>query len=297
MGTQVRTATESARARERRSRGRVRRAARTALLHAVLIVIAALFLSPFLFAVSTSLKGPAEIFEVPPRWIPRQVQWSNYSSSLTALPFGRYLVNTLIIALGRMIALVLSCSLVAFAFSRLRWRGRNVLFAVVLATLMIPDEVLLIPQYIIFSKAGWVNTFLPFIVPGLLANNAFYIFLFRQFFMTIPHEIDEAARIDGASYFTIYWRIILPLSKPALASACLLIFQANWVSFLQPLVYLQRRELFTLSLGLSLFQEENYTNWSWLMAASLAVSLPLVVIFYFAQRRFVQGWASSGLKG
>ena len=158
--------------------------------------------------------------------------------------------------------IVISCSLVAFAFARLRWKGRDVLFFILLATLMIPPEITLVPQYILFSKLGWIDTYLPLIVPAYFADNAFFVFLLRQFFLTIPRDLDDAARIDGASYFAIYWQIILPLSKPALVAVMIFAFQNNWNAFLQPLIYLQSRDLFTVGLGLSLFQEQFYTSWT-----------------------------------
>lgn len=262
-----------------------------------MVVIALIFLIPLLFAISSSLKPDAEIFKIPPDWLPHPAQWSNYPDSLRALPFGHFLLNTLLITIGRIVGLLLSCSLAAYAFARLRWRGRNVLFGLVLATMMIPAEVTILPQYLAFSKIGWVNTFLPLIVPGFFANNAFYVFLLRQFFATIPRELDEAARIDGAGYFRIYWQIILPLAKPALAATTIFIFQANWVAFLEPLIYLQDQSKFTLSLGLGLFQEQDYTHWGWLMSASLAVSVPIIIVFFLAQRHFVRGWTFSGIKG
>jgi ABC-type glycerol-3-phosphate transport system permease component len=238
-----------------------------------------------------------EVFIFPPRFLPEEIQWRNYPDALTAVPFGRYALNTLLLAVGRIIGIVISCSLVAFAFSRLRWKGRDVLFFVLLATLMIPAEITLIPQYILFSKLGWVNTYLPLIVPAYFADNAFFVFLLRQFFMTIPRDLDDAARIDGASYFGVYRQIILPLSKPALTAIGIFAFQNNWNSFLGPLIYLQDRDLFTVGLGLSLFQEEFYTRWTLLMAASVAVMIPVLVVFFVLQRRFVQGITFTGMKG
>jgi ABC-type glycerol-3-phosphate transport system permease component len=266
-------------------------------LHAVLFAGSLLFLLPFVWSLSTSLKAEEEVFAFPPRFIPNPLQWRNYPDALTALPFDRYAVNTLLLAGGRIVGIVLSCSLVAFAFARLRWKGRDVLFFVLLATLMIPSEITLVPQYILFSKLGWVDTYLPLIVPAYFADNAFFVFLLRQFFLTIPRDLDDAARIDGAGYLEVYWRIILPLSKPALATVAIFAFQNNWNAFLQPLIYLQNRDLFTVGLGLSLFQEQYYTSWTLLMAASVAVMLPVLVVFFLLQRRFVQGITFTGLKG
>ena len=279
------------------SRPYLARLLRRVALHAVLLVGSAVFLLPFLWSVSTSLKVERDVFAFPPDLNPAQLQWQNYPDALTALPFGRYTLNTLLLAGGRIVGIMLSCSLVAFAFSRLRWKGRDMLFFVLLATLMIPPEITLVPQYILFSKLGWVNTYLPLIVPAYFADNAFFVFLLRQFFLTIPRDLDDAARIDGAGYFEIYWRIILPLSKPALVAVGIFAFQNNWNAFLQPLIYLQNRDLFTVGLGLSLFQEQYYTSWTLLMAASVSVMLPVLIVFFLLQRRFIQGITFTGLKG
>ena len=278
-------------------RAGVRRGLERAALHAVLIAGSLLFLLPFLWSLATSLKAEGDVFAFPPRWIPDPAVWRNYPDALTALPFDRYAINTLLLALGRIVGILLSCSLVAFAFARLRWKGRDVLFFVLLATLMIPPEVTLVPQYILFSKLGWVDTYLPLIVPAYFADNAFFVFLLRQFFLTIPRDLDDAARIDGAGWFEIYRRIILPLSAPALTTVAILAFQNNWNAFLQPLIYLQNRDLYTVGLGLSLFQEQYYTSWTLLMAASVAVMLPVLVVFFLLQRRFVQGVTFTGIKG
>ncbi len=266
-------------------------------LHAILIAGSMLFLLPFLWSFSTSLKLESEVFTFPPQFVPADIQWQNYPDALTAIPFGRYAVNTLLLALGRIVGILLSCSLVAFAFARLRWKGRDALFFVLLATLMIPAEITLVPQYILFSKLGWVDTYLPLIVPAYFADNAFFVFLLRQFFLTIPRDLDDAARLDGASYFDVYRHIILPLSRPALMAVAIFAFQNNWNAFLQPLIYLQDRDLYTVGLGLSLFQEQYYTRWTLLMAASVAVMLPVLVVFFTLQRRFVQGITFTGMKG
>ncbi len=266
-------------------------------LHAVLIAGSLLFLLPFFWSFSTSLKAENEVFVFPPSFIPEVIQWRNYPDALTSVPFERYALNTLGLAFGRIVGILLSCSLVAFAFARLRWKGRDALFFVLLATLMIPAEITLVPQYILFSKLGWVDTYLPLIVPAFFADNAFFVFLLRQFFLTIPRDLDDAARVDGASYFNVFWQIILPLSKPALVAVTIFAFQNNWNAFLQPLIYLQDRDLYTVGLGLSLFQEQYYTRWTLLMAASVAVMLPVLVVFFVLQRRFVQGITFTGIKG
>lgn len=274
----------------RRRRRLLRRLGRISVLHLALLALAFIFLIPILFALSSSLKSGNEMFQVPIRWIPRNPAFSNFVRVLEKIAFLLYLRNTLIIAVARIGGLLASCSIVAYSFARLRWRGRRVLFWFVLATLMMPAEVTLVPSYLLFSHLGWINTFLPFIVPAFFANNAFAVFLLRQFFLTIPLELDEAALIDGASRFRIYWQIILPLSKPALATVGIFVLQNVWTDYLYPLIYLQRPDLYTLSLGLTQLQQQDYSSWNLIMAASLMVSLPLAIVFFVAQRYFVQGW-------
>jgi multiple sugar transport system permease protein len=266
-------------------------------LHVILIAGSLLFLLPFIWAVSTSLKPEGDVFAFPPQFIPETIQWQNYPDAMTAVPFGRYALNTLGLAAARIIGNLLSCSLVAFAFARLRWKGRDTLFFVVLATMMIPAEATLIPQYLIFAEIGWVNTYLPLTVPAFFAEGAFYVFLLRQFFLTLPRDLDDAARVDGAGYFQVYWRIILPLSKPALVTIAIFTFQNSWNAFFGPLIYLQDRSLYTVSLGLSRFQEEFYTEWTLLMAAAVTIMIPTILVFFLLQRRFVQGMTFTGLKG
>jgi ABC-type glycerol-3-phosphate transport system permease component len=266
-------------------------------LHLILIAGSLIFLLPFIWAVSTSLKQNSEVFMFPPEFIPDAPQWRNYPDALTSIPFGRYTLNTLLLASLRIVGNILSCTLVAFSFARLKWKGRDAVFFLVLATMMVPEEVTLIPQYIIYSKLGWVNTYLPLTVPNFFATAAFYVFLLRQFFMTIPRELDDAARVDGASYFQVYWRIILPLSAPALVTIGIFTFQNSWNAFFGPLIYLQDRSLYTVSLGLSLFQEQYYTDWTLLMAASVSIMIPTLVVFFLLQKRFIEGVTFTGLKG
>jgi ABC-type glycerol-3-phosphate transport system permease component len=264
----------------------------------VLIAGSVIVLMPFVWTVSTSLKEASDIFTYPPQWIPHPIVWQNYVEAMTAYPFGRWLGNTLFVALFSTLATLFSCSIVAYSFSRLRWPGRDMLFLVLLATMMLPTQVTLIPTFIIFRYLGWVNTFLPLIVPPLFARNAFYVFLLRQFFMTIPLELDDAARIDGAGYFDVYWRILLPMSKPALAIAGIMFFQFKWKEFFAPLIYLNSSDLYTVALGLRAFQSTTAgTDWNLMMAANTVFMIPLIVIFYFAQRYFIQGVVFTGIKG
>jgi multiple sugar transport system permease protein len=266
------------------------------LTHAVLIGLSILFAVPFLWLVSTSLKPPQQIFVLPPEWIPNPFMWSNYPQALTYIPFFRYMGNTFYIALFNVAALTLSSSFVAYGFSRIRWPGRGPVFSLVIATLMIPYAVTLIPTFLIFRRLDWVGTYNPLMIPALFGD-PFSIFLLRQFFLTIPQELSEAARIDGASEYGIYARIILPLARPALATVALFTFMFNWNDLLGPLIYLSDRNTYTLALGMNGFFSRAGTEWALLMAASTVMILPIIVLFFFAQRTFIQGVALSGIKG
>jgi multiple sugar transport system permease protein len=253
-------------------------------------------LFPVAWMLSTSLKSQIETFQMPPVWIPAELQWDNYYQALTTNPFGLYFRNTLYFAVMVVVAEVVSNSFIAFGFARLRAPGRTFLFIFVLATLMLPGEVTLIPQYVLFSKLDWLNSFKPLIVPAWFGS-AYLIFLLRQFYMTIPKEYDEAAIIEGAGYLTIWSRIILPLSKPALGVMAIMSFIFHWNTFQGPLIYLNDNRLFTVSLGLSMFRTPfGGTPWHWYMAASLVVILPCVIVFFVAQRYFIQGIVISGVK-
>lgn len=263
--------------------------------HLVLVPGLVLVLVPLAWTVSTSLSDLGAVFQWPIKWIPDPVMWGNYAEAMRIQPFGLYFLNTAFITVATVIGQLLSSSLVAFAFARLRWRGRDPLFVVVLATMMLPNQVTLIPQFIIFSRLGWINTFLPLIVPSFFAA-PFYIFLLRQFYMSIPLELDDAAKIDGASPFQIYSRLILPMSAPALAAVAIFQFQHAWNLFLEPLLYLHSQEKWVLSLGLRNFIGEYIQWWNLMMAASVIVMLPVLILFFVGQRYFIQGVVFTGLK-
>ncbi|MFN3979990.1 MAG: carbohydrate ABC transporter permease [Caldilinea sp.] len=266
------------------------------LILALLWGVAILFLIPLLWMLSSSLKPTYQIFETPPRWIPNPPRWENYSEALTTLPFALYLRNTAVITLLTIVGHLLSCTLIAYAFARLRAPGRDALFVVMLATMMLPYPVTMTPLYVIFNRLGWINTILPLTVPAFFGS-AFYIFLMRQFFMTIPRDFEDAARIDGANTLQIIGRIMAPMAMPALATVALFTFQATWNDFLAPLIYLQRPELYTVTLGLQFFRSTYTTNWAYLMAASLVTTLPVIVVFFAAQRYFIEGITLTGVKG
>ncbi|MEM7133534.1 MAG: carbohydrate ABC transporter permease [Chloroflexota bacterium] len=276
---------------------RSRRILMDAFWYIVLSFFALTLALPLIWLMSTSLKTGAQTFLMPPEWIPRPVVWQNYPDAFQAVDFGRYFWNTLAVVFWATMGTVLSGSLTAFAFARLRFPGREFLFILVLSTIMLPSIVTLIPTFIVFRSLKWINTFLPLTVPFWLGGGPFNIFLFRQFFMTIPYELDEAARIDGASNFRTYWSIILPLSKPVLATVAIFSFIHHWNDFFLPLIYLQSTEKWTMAIGLQGFKDLYSTEWNLMMAASTAMILPLLILFFFAQRYFISGIQMSGIAG
>jgi multiple sugar transport system permease protein len=252
---------------------------------------------PFLWMVSTSLKETAQVWVFPPQWLPNPVRWENYTEALTILPFWRYALNTLMITVATTLGVVLTSSLCAYGFARLQFPGRDLIFMIVLTAIMIPYAVLLIPHYIMFRYLGWIDSYLPLWVPVWFGGGAFNIFLLRQFFRTIPAELSDAARIDGASELGIYWRIIMPLAGPALTTVAIFTVLNTWNDFLGPLVYISSQDKFTLALGLAQFRGLYATQWQYLMAASTVVVVPTLVLFFLAQRYFIQGVVLTGLKG
>ncbi|MCC9077595.1 carbohydrate ABC transporter permease [Litorilinea aerophila] len=266
--------------------------------YAVLIGAAIAFLLPLAWMISTSLKPKEQIFTYPLIWLPDPPQWANYSKALNnpSFKFLLFLKNSLIYAGLSTVGIVISCSFVAYAFARLRWWGRDFWFVVTLSTMMIPYPVTLIPLFLVFKQLGWVGTFKPLIVPNFLGT-AFFIFLLRQFFLTIPLDLSDAARIDGASELGIFTRIVLPLSKPALTTVALFTFLFTWNDFLGPLIYLTDGSKYTLAVGLAAFRGQYRTQWDLMMAAATVVTLPVVILFFFAQRQFIQGITLTGIKG
>ncbi len=264
--------------------------------YTILSILAVLFLVPLYWMFSTALKTQTQTFAIPPEWIPDPVAWDNFAAVFREVPFGRFVINTAFLVVMNIIGQLVSVTLVAYGFARLRFPGRDVLFLVMLSTLMIPYQITLVPRFILFSKLGWVNTYLPLIVPAF-TGSPFLIFLVRQYIMSIPFDLDEAAYIDGASRFTVFRKVILPLARPALALVVVFTFIDVWNDFLQPLIYLNDPNMFTVSLGLSFFQGQRETNWNLLMAASLMAMVPPLVLFFFAQRQLIGGISVEGLKG
>lgn len=281
---------------------RLRTSFSRAVTYALLLTGACFLMIPFLWMVSTSLKEPGDVLKFPPEWIPDPFVWRNYYDAVTLpyAPFGVFFKNTVIITFVSMFGQLLSASMVAYSFARLRWWGRDVLFIVVLATMMLPSQVTLIPIFIFFKELGWVDTLLPLTVPAFFGGGAFTVFLFRQFMMTIPLEMDDAAKIDGCSTAGIYSRIIIPMSRPVLITAGIFSFLGHWNDFMGPLIYLNSTHNYTLSLGLRIIQGYGgygVQRWHLLMAASLIVMMPVLALFFMAQRYFIQGVVVSGVKG
>jgi ABC-type glycerol-3-phosphate transport system permease component len=264
---------------------------------ASLLVVAVLLVMPFVWMVSTSLKAPGKEFTLQPELIPNPLLWGNYGEIFRLVPFLQWFWNSTVIVVLTMTGRVLTASLAGYAFGRLRFPLREQMFAVCLSTLMLPAIVTLIPEFIVFSYIGWVNTNLPLWVPAWCGGGAFFIFLCRQFFRTIPYELDEAAKVDGASPWVIYSRVIIPLSVPVLVS--IVIFSFNWVwgDFLQPLIYLADRDKMTLTVGLNSMIGMYSTAWNLLMAGALLTSLPVIVVFFVGQKYFIRGVVMSGLAG
>ncbi|OWR29572.1 sugar ABC transporter ATP-binding protein [Saccharibacillus sp. O23] len=263
----------------------------------MLALITVLFIGPFLWLIRSSLMDLSQIFTMPPEWIPRPVHWDNFSRAMTVLPFGTYFTNTLIITVAVMVGTVLSSSVAAFGFSRVEWPGRNIVFAILMSAMMLPGAVTLIPSFLGWQALGFYDTFYPLIVPAYFGGGIFNIFLLRQFYLTIPRDFDEAAFVDGASYFRIYLSIIFPLSRSAIIVVALFCFLASWNDFMGPLIYLKSEDLFTLALGLQMFQGTYTAQWDLLMAASAVVVLPCVVVFLVGQKYFLEGITLTGLKG
>lgn len=277
--------------------GQIRRVLERCIVYALLLAVSAATLTPFIWLVRSSLMNPAQIFGYPIEWIPRPFEWGNYREALTAVPFGRYFWNTMVIEALTLAGTLLTCTIAAFSFSRLRWQGRNLIFGILLSGLMLPYAATLIPTFIMWQKLDAVGTITPLVAPAWFGGGIFNIFLLRQFFMTIPRDLDEAAYLDGATPLGVLIRIILPLSKPALIVITVFTAISVWNDFLGPLIYLSDDTQYTVALGLRSFSGMYTAQWDYLMAASTAVLLPVVVLFFIAQRYFVEGITLTGIKG
>lgn len=247
--------------------------------------------------VSTSLKQRGTEFLWPPQWFPNPVAFENYPIALTLLPFGTLFKNTLLITVMNMVGATLTSLMAAYAFSRLRFPCRDIFFSICISTMMLPPMVTMIPQFILFKHLNWVNTFLPLIVPAWCGGGAFFIFLGRQFFSTIPIELEDAARIDGASSYRIWWSIMIPLAKPVIASMAVFSFQSNWNDFVRPLIYLYDLEKQTVAIGMNAMKGTFQTDWNLLMVIATVFTMPMVILFFLAQRNFMRGIVTTGLAG
>ena len=278
--------------------GRGRARAVAIVLNTLMLGLGALFALPFYWLVTSAMKTTQQIFEMPPTWWPNPIVWSNFPRVFTESPFGGYTINTLTIALPVTIGVLISSSMVAYGFSRIEWKGRDLFFSITLTTLMVPFAVTMVPMFVVFRRLGWIGSYRPLIVPAFFGS-AYYIFMLRQFFRTIPTELSDAARVDGASELGIFFRVILPLTKPALAVVALFSFITVWGDFLGPLIYIDKMDQYTIALGLYRFlgDRAHETDWGIIMAASTLTLLPIVIIFGVAQRTFIEGITLTGLKG
>jgi ABC-type glycerol-3-phosphate transport system permease component len=268
------------------------------LTHIVLLSGGLIVLFPIVWMFSTSLKAPHQVKSIPPIWIPDPLVWENYINAMTIfpVPFWVFINNSLFLSLGNVFGSVLSNTIIGFAFARLRFRGSNVLFIIVLSTMMLPQQVTMVPLFILFSKLGWINTYAPLIAPQYFGN-AFFIFLMRQFFAGIPRELDDAARIDGCDVFGIFFRIMIPLAKPAIGIIAIFEFTNSWNWFLGPLIYLSKMKTFPLALALMYLRATYRVLWSELMVVSFVAMLPPLILFFVAQKAYIQGIVVTGVKG
>lgn len=268
------------------------------ILHLVLIAASFVFVFPFLWMLFTALKTPSELLQGIQQFLPEQPQWENFIRAVTVIPFLMYLKNSLIVVVSVVIGTVFSATTAAYAFAKLRWKGRDKWFVIMLATMMLPIQVILIPTYILYARIGWLGTRLPLIVPAFFGGGAaFYIFLLRQFFKGIPKELTESAIIDGANHWQIFLKIMLPLSKPAVVTVALFTFMGAWNDYFGPLIFLSNPEHWTLALGLRAFQTQYGGQYNLMMAASILIMLPTLLLFFFAQKTFIEGIKFTGIKG
>jgi multiple sugar transport system permease protein len=275
-----------------------------AILHAILVTGAFVFSIPFIWLLTTAFKNDAEMAAFPPVWLPDRLMppWDfsdmfyHFERALTFIPYWKYMLNSAYITAMNIVGELFACSLVAYGFSRVRFKGRDVLFVMVLSTMMLPGQVTMIPAFLIFKWLGWYNTFKPLYIRAF-SGSAFFIFLLRQFMLTLPRDLEDAAKIDGCGHLRIYLQIVLPLVKPALATIAIFTFMGSWNDFVRPLIYITDLDLMPLSLGLQMFKGAHAAEWGPLMAASLIMVLPVIVLFFSAQKYFIQGVTLTGMKG
>lgn len=283
---------------QRRPMGRKRTAVVSRFIVYVLLLVGSIaMLLPLVWLARSSVMNIGQIFIFPPEWIPKPWQWQNYPDALTAIPFLRYFLNTMIILVPSVLGTVITSVASAYSFSRLRWPGRDLIFGILMTTLMLPYAVTLIPTFLLWAKLGLIDTFWPLILPHWFGGGIFFIFLLRQFFRTLPVELDEAAIIDGANPLQVLWFVIVPLSRPAIITVAIFATLNAWNDFLGPLIYLNSNDKYTLALGLNQFTGLYSSQWHLLMAAATVIVLPVILLFFFAQRYFIEGIALTGSKG
>ena len=265
------------------------------ILHVIIYALALATIAPFIWMLLTSVKDIGDIFVYPPKWLPSKFHFENYARAFQAAPFGRYYLNSLIVACTVTLGQLITCSMAAYAFARLQFKGRDVLFYIFLGTMMIPYQVTMIPSFMVLYWLGWVVSYQAMIVPGLAS--AFGTFLLRQFFLTIPKELEEAAYIDGCGKFRVLWQIIIPLSKPALATLAIFTFMGTFNDFIWALIVVNSDHLRTVQLGLAIFRDRYITDWDLLMAGSVMATLPILIVFFFSQKYLIKGITLSGIKG
>ncbi|MGI6567462.1 MAG: carbohydrate ABC transporter permease [Limnochordia bacterium] len=268
---------------------------RVVLFYLLLSLGAIVFMAPFLFMVISSLKPIHQIATTPIKWWPNPIMWSNYVGAVTVQPLGRFFLNSAFITCFNVLGAVFSCTLAGWGFAQRSFPGRNFLFMLVLSVMMIPSQVTMIPLYMMYSRLGWIDTYLPLIVPSFFGQ-AFFVFLARQFFLSLPDELSEAAIVDGCSPLGVFYHIALPLVKPLVVTIAIFVFQFTWNDFFGPLIYLTTKSKFTVALGLTAYTEEGFTRWDYLMAASTLAILPVALVFFSFQQYFVQGIATTGMK-
>ncbi|MCI9360823.1 MAG: carbohydrate ABC transporter permease [Hungatella sp.] len=268
------------------------------IIYVLLVILSIIFMLPIIWLFANSLKSHEQIFAFPPVFFSGTLHWENFKEAFTfnSLPFGRFLLNSTFITVISMFASVLSSALIAFGFSRIRWRGRDVIFYIVVITMIIPQEILITPQFMLYNKLGLLDTYIPLVLPWFFGR-PFYIFIMRQAMMGIPRELDESAKIDGCSTLQLFWKIIIPQSKASLIAAAIYAMQDQWNSYLEPMVFINSLEKLPVSVGLSYFSSMYSTQWQLVSAAAIIVALPLLVLFVFCQKYFIQGVVVSGVKG
>jgi multiple sugar transport system permease protein len=269
---------------------------KTAIRHIPLVILSVIFIFPMYWLFTTALKSNEAMFVTPPQLFPIDMMWHRFVDVFTYLPFANFIMNSFIISCLNIIGLIITCPLAAYAFSRLRWRGRDVVFGLFLTTMMLPQQVTMIPLYLVYQHLGFINTWVPLILPSFLGN-AFYIFLARQFFLTLPFELEDAAKIDGSGYWNTYVKVMLPLTAPIMLTIAIFGFMNSWNDFLGPLIYINSVKLMPIALGLQLFRSLHDQEYGLMMAAATMMTLPPILLFFFAQRQFIKGISFSGLKG